>query len=241
MIPLVLVHGFLGGSAQWQGLREFIGDEREVIALDLPGYGDNAHLSAFDRIEGFAGWVVDRLQQQGIGSYHLLGHSMGGMIAQEIARIDGPNLESLILYGTGTQGALPGRFEPIEESKRRATEDGAEATASRIAAMWLRDREASEHFPMIEQVARRGRLEAILAGLDAMQAWDGRKALQNISTRSLVVWGDLDRTYPWSQTKDLWEDLSGAHLCVLPRCAHLAHLEHAAVFNNVIAGFLAEG
>ena len=239
MTPLVLVHGFLGGSAQWQGLKDAFGKEREIIALDLPGFGENAHLSALDRIEDFAGWVINTIQEHGIGSYHLLGHSMGGMIAQEIARNDAERVKKLVLYGTGARGALPGRFETIEESKRRANVDGAAATASRIAATWLKDRETSTYFPMIEKVARRAALPAILAGLDAMKHWDGQDGLKDIRAQSLVIWGDSDRTYPLSQTMILSEGIHGSRLCVLTECAHLAHLEKPEMFQSSLMDFLA--
>ena len=83
MRPLVLVHGFMGGSDQWRRQTP-LADGREVIALDLPGFGKNAHLDPIDRIDGFASWALAELTDRGISEYDLLGHSMGGMIVQEM-------------------------------------------------------------------------------------------------------------------------------------------------------------
>lgn len=64
---------------------------------------------------------MDRL---GVDRFALLGHSMGGMIAQEIAHKSPQRVEVLILFGTGPEGELPGRFEPIAESRRKVIEPG---------------------------------------------------------------------------------------------------------------------
>ena len=84
MIPLVFVHGFMGGSAQWDGQVAALAGV-PVIALDLPGYGKNAHLEACRDIVDFAHWALDELERRNVTRFHLLGHSMGGMIAQEMA------------------------------------------------------------------------------------------------------------------------------------------------------------
>lgn len=238
MTPLVLVHGFLGGSAQWTGLKAAL-DGRNAIAFDLPGYGAAADQPPCASIEAYAAWVIAKLHEYGVERYHLLGHSMGGMIAQEIARRDAARLDKLILYGTGPDGVLPGRFEPISESMRRAQAEGAQATARRIAATWLLDRESSNVFPNVAEIAQKAQLPAILAGLSAMEAWSGADAIDQISHDTLVIWGDQDRTYSWSQTEAIWKGINKSALCVIPNCAHLVHLEEPDVFSQVLCRFLA--
>ncbi|MEM6276418.1 MAG: alpha/beta fold hydrolase [Pseudomonadota bacterium] len=239
MIPLVLVHGFLGASAQWDDLAAELGQERSVIAVDLPGFGANAHLPPVDRIEGFADWVIGYLRDRGVARYDLLGHSMGGMIVQEVARRD-ERVEKLVLYGTGPVGNIPGRFETMAESRRRAKADGAAATAARISATWLLKREACPSYPTAAEHAARAGLPAILAGLEAMEQWSGTDALNLIKQDTLVIWGEQDRSYDWKQTEALWRGLPSSSLCVLPACAHLAHLEAPELFNAAIRRFLAD-
>ena len=125
MIPLVLVHGFMGGSAHWEHLIKRVESRRDLLAIDLPGFGKNNPLPAIDRIDHFAEWVIAELRSDGVERYHLLGHSMGDMIV----RPDQQNIEHLILYGIGAFGTLPDRFETIAKSKARANTDGIFATA----------------------------------------------------------------------------------------------------------------
>lgn len=238
MIPLVLVHGFMGGSAQWQAQVAALSGACEVIAVDLPGFGANNHLPALHSISAFAEWVIADLRRSGVERYHLLGHSMGGMIVQEMARMDQGHIERLVLYGTGATGVLPGRFETIEVSKARARADGAKATARRIAATWFLHRESAPAFETCAAIAERAAPEAIQAGLDAMQGWHGTDRLSEIEAETLVIWGDGDRSYPWQQIELLWNEIPRTNLAVVPGCAHAVHLEKPDIFNSLVADFL---
>ncbi|MEL7013517.1 MAG: alpha/beta fold hydrolase [Pseudomonadota bacterium] len=234
MKPLVLVHGFMGGSAQWDGIRPALEGGADLVTLDLPGFGKNHDLPPINRIEDFAEWVIATLKDKGIRSYDLLGHSMGGMIAQEVARRDSQALDRLFLYATGSIGVVPGRFETMEDSKARAVAEGARATARRISATWFLECESAPAYPACAALAELSSLEAILAGLDAMQAWSGQDALNRIAQKTLILWGDSDRTYNWDQIKLLWTQIPDAGLAVLPRCAHAAHMEKPHLFCDVL-------
>lgn len=238
MIPLVLVHGFLGGSAQWEALAGYYDGQRDLIAVDLPGFGKNADLAALVRIEDMADWVIDTLRGKGVDRYDLLGHSMGGMIVQEIARRNPHCVEHLILYSTGAIGILPGRFETIETSKARAQRDGAQATARRISATWFLHGEKDPAYAGCARIAVRAKPAAIAAGLDAMQGWTGQDHLAQVRARTLVIWGDRDRTYPWSQTETLWRGIPDCSLAVVPGCAHAVHLEKPEIFCRLVGDFL---
>lgn len=238
MTPLVLVHGFMGGRAQWAPQYPALSDEYDLITLDLPGFGANNHLGVIDTIGAFADWVISELSRRNIERYHLLGHSMGGMIVQEIAQRDADRVDRLLLYGTGATGVLPGRFETIEQSKERARTDGPRKTARRIAATWFLQREKAPAYENCAEIAEQSTPDAIFAGLDAMKSWSGTDTLPSIKSRTLVICGDSDRTYQWQQTQFLWENLPKANLAVVPGCAHAVHLEKPDIFNNLVLDFL---
>lgn len=229
----------MGGGRQWQSQTEAL-TGFDVIALDLPGFGQNAQFEALDSIEGYAEWALDELSRLGIERFYLIGHSMGGMVVQEMIARAQERVDRLVLYGTGATGVLPGRFETIGTSKRRACADGPQTTARRIAATWFLERERAEAYQACAEIAEKCSLKAILAGLDAMQDWSGAEHLVDIKTRTLVIWGDNDRTYTWCQTEQLWQSITGANLSVMPACAHAAHLEKPELFNKILEGFLAD-
>jgi pimeloyl-ACP methyl ester carboxylesterase len=231
----------MGGSAQWAAEVARLSDIREVIALDLPGFGANNHLAPINSIGGFADWVIAQMDSRGVQHFDLLGHSMGGMIVQEMARKAPDRITKLVLYATGATGVLPGRFETIAESKKRACSDGAQATARRIAATWFLHRQEAPAYANCAAIAQRASLEAILAGLDAMQDWSGETELGNLPQETLVICGDCDRTYAWEQTALLWRAIPKAQLAVVPGCAHAVHLEKPRLFAALLRDYLEQG
>jgi len=238
MKPLVLVHGFMGGAAQWDGALDLIMQQREVIAVDLPGFGENADLTPLDTIAAFADWVLSYLSKKKIDDFHLLGHSMGGMIAQEMVRKSSARVDKLILYATGSIGELPGRFETIEQSKQRVIADGPKATARRISATWFLNGDAADGYAPFAAIAEKSSSAAIQAGLSAMAGWSGVQNLGAISQNTLVLWGDQDRTYPWDQIERLWRSIPDSRLAVVPDCAHAVHAENPEIFQRLITGYL---
>ena len=148
MRSLVFVHGYLGGSKQWAEQVATFSPFFDVITPDLPGYGCNRALPAPDTIGDFADYVLEQVRDRGVERFDLVGHSMGGMIVQEMVARAPERVARLVLYGTGPVGLLPGRFETIAESKRRVVADGGRRPKSvdrpRIEQMLAAD--LIEHF-----------------------------------------------------------------------------------------------
>lgn len=235
--PLVLVHGYLAGSGIWEAQIRHFSQIRDVIAPDLAGFGDSAHLTAPESINGHARNVLHLLDRLQVESFDLLGHSMGGMVVQEMVRLIPDRISALILYGTGPVGVLPGRFETIAQSRQRLLTEGLALTAERIAATWFLHGDAAEGFDLCLRLGRRATLQAALASLAAWEGWDGRPALADITARTLVLWGSHDRSYDWSQPQALWRGIKGADLAVVPNVAHNVHLENPDLFNRLISDF----
>jgi len=85
-IPLVLVHGFLGSSRMWEPQIDFFKDYFRVITPDLPGYGKSNQTKSHNNIQSITNLLLDCLEEKKIDKFYLLGHSMGGMIVQEMAK-----------------------------------------------------------------------------------------------------------------------------------------------------------
>jgi pimeloyl-ACP methyl ester carboxylesterase len=72
-----------------------------------------------------------------------------------------------------------------------------------------------------------------------MSDWNGVEHLSQIQAKTLIIWGDHDRTYTWSQTEQLWQSIPNASLAVIPDCAHAPHLENPELFNKILGAFVA--
>jgi len=235
---LVFVHGYLGGGMQWADQVETFSEHFRVITPDLPGFGENHAMTTPETIRGLAQFVLDELDRLEVNRFHLVGHSMGGMIVQEMVALAPERVDKLVLYGTGPVGIMPGRFETIDESRRGVKEKGVEATGCRIAATWFQHGESADGYRVCAELAVKASPQAALAGLAAMESWSGVAALSKIACKTLVLWGDGDRAYLWNQPEQLWREIGDAQLGVIPGCSHAVHLEKPQLFNAMLLDFL---
>lgn len=236
--PLVLIHGYLAGAKIWQDQISYFKHRFEVFAVNLPGFADSALLEAPNTILGFAKTILSELTALGIEKFHLMGHSMGGMIVQKMAAIEPDRVDHLICYATGPAGVMPDRFESIDQSRTRLEKDGLEQTVKRIAATWFIKQENAQGYELCVEMGKRATLQASLASLSAWESWDGKSDLKKITAKTLIVWGDKDRSYGWSQPEALWHGIKNSNLAVVPGCAHNVHMEKPDIFNAIVMDFL---
>jgi pimeloyl-ACP methyl ester carboxylesterase len=237
-VPLVLVHGFLGSTEMWGPQIKHFKENFRVLYPALPGFGKSNKLQSCDSIKCMAEYILNALEKKKIKKFNLLGHSMGGMIVQEIARLAGEKIINLICYGTGPRGNIPGRFETIDESRKKLETNGFEVTAHRIAKTWFVDGDKAKYFYLCEQAGKETSLKAADDGLIAMKNWDGVKNLKNITNRTLIIWGDQDKAYNYNQVVTLRDNISNSILKVVYGCSHNIHLEKPDEFNDCVNDFL---
>ena len=135
--PFVFVHGYLGSSEMWNFQKKFFSKHYRVIIPALPGFGESHNVKSLDSINKMARQIIDLLDQKNIDKFNLIGHSMGGMIVQEITKLIGDRVNKLICFATGSIGEIPGRFETIDETREKLKKDGIEVSFSRVPKKWF--------------------------------------------------------------------------------------------------------
>ena len=235
---LVLVHGFLGSSEMWRLQIDFFKENYRVFAPALPGFGKSNNVNSCDSIECMAKSILTSLEKKKIERFYLLGHSMGGMIVQEMVKLAGEKILKLICYGTGPRGNIPGRFETIDVSRDKLKINGLDNTAYRIAKTWFIEEDKSKYFYLCEKAGKQTSLEAADNGLVAMKNWDGVKNLQNIKNETLIIWGDQDMAYNFNQVETLNDNIPNSNLKIIRGCSHNVHLEKPDEFNTIVWEFL---
>ena len=236
--PLVMVHGFLGSSLMWEPQIQDLKKTFRVISPDLPGFGYSNKAETLSSINLMAKSVLDLIEQKNINKFHLLGHSMGGMIVQEMTKLAGDKVEKLICYGTGPIGEMPERFETIEHSRERLKNEGLSKTAHRIAKTWFVEEDKAKQFDLCLKAGKFTTIEAADAALVAMKNWSGLENLKNIKNKTLIIWGDKDRAYNRNQVDTLNENITDSNLIVFEGCSHNVHLENSEKFNKTVSDFL---
>ena len=235
--PLVLVHGYLGGQNMWK-FQEELKHDYELIMPSLAGYGESSYLTAPSTIRENAEQVFELLNHLNIDTFYLLGHSMGGMIVQEMSALRPSRVEKLICFGTGSIGVLPNRFETIEESRHKIKTIGIKETRENIAKTWFVDYLKGEGYQLCLEEGAKATTQAALASLDAWDSWDGRGQLSEISSPTLILWSNKDRSYDLNQQNILNQGIKNSRLEIIKDCAHNSHMEKPILVNNAIKQFL---
>jgi pimeloyl-ACP methyl ester carboxylesterase len=239
--PLVLLHGFLCDSRVWRRELDSLSDQFQVLAWDAPGAGRSSDPSAPFTISDWADVLSRFLDRLGIDRAHVLGLSWGGLLAQELYRLQPHRVRSLILADTyaGWKGSLG---EEVAKERLARCEDEASLPVEEFIARWvpaeffthaspgLRDEMASVvsdfHPSGFRLMAR------TLAESDTMDV------LPTIDVPTLLLWGDGDRRSPIDVAEQFREAIPRSELVVIPKAGHVSNMEQPELFIAKVRRFL---
>ncbi|MEX2246996.1 MAG: alpha/beta hydrolase [Dehalococcoidia bacterium] len=241
--PLVLVHGYTGDITDWRHqIAEFAPTHR-VLALDHRGHGrsEAPRDRAVYTITNMADDVEALAVHAGFERYHLVGHSMGGCVAQEIVLRSPGRLMSLTLHDSGHQPPS-GRPDDVASkvmahSHRVAEAEGMGAVAE-LHAKWP----AHPNVPAErreEQKARLARMsvDGFVGAWGALATWEGTaNRARGIAVSTLVICGEHDPLM--ASAKFFAAEIPGAVLAVIAGAAHAPQQEYPEAFNLALRGHL---
>ena len=236
--PLVLVHGYLGSSEMWKFQKDYLKNYFRVIAPALPGFGESYKVKSLNSINTMANIVLECLEKKKINKFNLMGHSMGGMIAQEIAKVAGDKVNKLICFATGSIGDIPDRFESLDVSIKRLKDEGIKETVKRIPPKWFVNGNKAKNYYLCENAVKETSEETADNALNAMKNWNGLENLKNIKNETLIIWGDKDVSYNFDQVEMLNKNIPNNKLEIFKGCCHNVHLEEPEKFNKTVKTFL---
>ena len=184
--PFVFVHGYLGSSEMWFFQKTYFSKYYRVIAPALPGFGESYKAQSLNSINDMANKIIEILNQKKIDKFNLIGHSMGGMIVQEITKIVGERVNKLICFATGSIGDIPGRFETMDETREKLKIDGTKISFSRVPPKWFVKGNKDKNYFLCENAVSNVSLETADNALVAMKNWRGIDNLKNIKNETLI-------------------------------------------------------
>ncbi len=228
--PIVFIHGAGGSHQVWLQQLRILGRRRKAIAIDLPGHGDS-NGSGADRIEVYRDIVVECVRALDLQRSVVVGHSMGGAIAQSIAVGSPGLLAAIVLIGTGARLRIhPKIFAGLQDDVRQ--------TVGMIAA-WARA--AGTPAEVISQDADamlRTPASVIENDLRACDAFDLMEQVKMITLPTLVIGGAEDRMTPSAYAKYLHQQISGSQLLSIPDAGHMVMFERPDEVSRGIEDFL---
>ncbi|MCG5238493.1 alpha/beta fold hydrolase [Azospirillum doebereinerae] len=236
-IPVLLLHGFAGDRLTWQFNLSALAADRRVLAVDLPGHGGSTLDVGDGRVLSFAPWLLRFAEALEAPRFHVVGHSMGGYIGRELARLAPERVVSLTLLasaGLGTPfdlGFLRRAIAPADIAEGQAC---AERLFARPSPLTLRIGEVLH--AQGADPARRATLERIVEASFAIHA-DGGPPVDwsGYPMPIQILWGREDRIIPLPPAERL---PPGAPFRIFENSGHLPHTEAASPVTAAIRAFL---
>ena len=233
--PLVFLHG-ANGLPAWLPFFEKLAERYDVRVPEHPGFGLSDNPPWIKNIADLAMYYLDFLDELGFANVHLIGHSLGGWTAAELAVRNTARLASLTLLapaGVRVKGVISGDnfIWSAEETQRNLIHEPALADA--LLTRTLTEEEAD--------IELTNRFMAAKFGWEprwfnpALERW-----LHRISVPTLVVWGEQDRLLPSAYAKAWQTRLPNARVEIIPQCGHRPHIERLDATVKAVLGFLDE-
>ena len=244
---LVLVHGVTSGSATWERAISLLARDHTVIAPDLLGHGESAKPRGDYSLGAFAAGVRDLLAALDIETATVVGHSLGGGVAMQLAYQFPERVERLVLVSSGGLG------REVSFVLRAASLPGSELVLPLVTARWIAaaggfvggvldriglelgaDLEGmSRGYASLSDAARAARVRADACarsstpGASASAPRDRLYLAAGMPT--LIVWGARDRIIPVRHGAAAHDAMPGSRLEILERGGHFPHNDDAAV------------
>jgi len=233
--PLLYLHG-AGGAPVVMEFMELLAERFEVIVPEHPGFGESEDPEWFDNIHDVAYYYLDALEALGLAEVHLVGQSLGGWIALEMAVRNTSHLKSLTLAGAAGID--------LDDVPRP---DTFMWSAAELVRHCFHDPALGEEAAALVDQATPEQLEVQLKNQRAVAkiAWAPRwydphlaKWLHRIDVPTHVLWAADDRILDVVYAEAFAAAIGKAHVTIVPDCGHLIQAEKPAEFSCAIIEFL---
>ena len=243
--PLMLVAGLGGGHLSWGDQMEPFAERFRTIAFDNRDFGQSSEAPEAYETPDLARDALGLADHLGLDDFHLIGISLGGAIAQELALAAPERVRTLTLAmsspGDGHWGRVRGRLmanaamrtpreEHIEQLMLACLSEEAFEDPERVAS--FRNRVLDNPHPQS--------VEAFARQAQALGGHEARDRLGDLDMPTHVIGAERDLMIPVWKARELAELIPGARFTVLERGTHAANLEQAEKFTRVVLAFLDE-
>ncbi len=237
-IPILFLHGFNGNSKSWAYQFHYFKGRRSVIAIDAPGFGQSDP-SDLDMLS-ISNIVYNLLKSIDVTKCDLVGHSMGGMLAQIVASKYSKLINKVILSCTHKGYAMPlgsSLRDPyklrLEERKQMSNKEFGQLRIQKMLPE-LKNPEIFNFLSLISEEITEG---SIKSGGMAMQTLDTTDYLSNLKQDCLILKGSKDIVVSKERSYQLENLLRQAKIKEIPNVGHAPYCEDATTFNAEVENF----
>jgi pimeloyl-ACP methyl ester carboxylesterase len=237
---LVLLHGVGANLGSWDAVAENLKSDYQIIRLDLRGHGGSASIDCKMSIEDFAADVIRVMDDAEIQRAHLVGFSLGGLIAQKMATQFASRLDRIVILS-----AVAGR---TSEEKSKVVDrldmirlGGMQAITGAAKDRWFTEDFARLHPGLIERRIEELGLVHLPSYLEAYRVFGATELIDTLSTighRVLVMTGEFDQGSSVRMARDMRRLIPNSELIILPGLKHSVLVEAPLLIAAHIRNFL---
>ena len=235
--PLLLIHGFTDSSRTWSGITDALPGYR-LIMPDLRGHGDSSAPEDGYTSAHFADDMRQLLDTLGITQCPIIGHSLGGMIAQTFAAGFPDRVEKLILIGTS---AAPANKVTLDLSAEIDSLQPPIDPESPFMLQWYANPgQVDETFlATLRREAARIPIHVLKQTMNAVRSTSLLGDTQNITAPTLLIWGDADPFFGGNEQQEMRDAIANCSIAVLPGMGHNPFWEEPQQLAEMMLAFLA--
>ncbi len=243
--PVLMIQGLGGRAADWATVPSALGERFQAITFDNRGTGKSDKPDEDYSLETMADEAVAVLGAAGHDRAHVVGLSMGGMIAQLVALRHPQRVDRLVLLSTTPGGPntvppTPAAMAALIPDMSRPPEEIVRESMRAIAAPGFADKHPEIVDEIVATAMAAPTPQFVFARqMAAIMASDRYAELPKIKAPTLVIHGDADPLVPYANAEILAQRIPGAELATLKGCGHLAMWEQPRALSALLLEFLA--
>lgn len=238
--PVILIHGLGGSIESWTNNVDELAKSLRVIAIDLPGFGLSDKPKMDYTIKFYREFVVQFLKQLQLEQVSIVGSSLGGHVAAEVAISHHDLVKRLVL--TSPAGALPRSFKGSPALWKYVKVISAKSVQQVKQALFAVDNKpVDDSYAQLvyQKLLMPGAKEAFLSALaGSAKAPRLNSRLHRIKAPTLLLWGKEDTMIP-VRFVEPFVKMKNCRIVMLENCGHRPHVDRPEVFNKIVVDFLA--
>jgi len=235
---IVFVHGFFPSAlGSWKEAMQLLPVKYHTYALDLRGYGQSEKVKDGFTIPQFAEDIYNFSQEIGIEQFTIVGHSMGGAIAQQFA-LDYPEvLRSVVLVASVPAHGRPWAVNTGQQTQLIRTNTSPEALRGFMTNIFSKPPTEQRLQEIINDYLVMGE-DAYLLSRDAFNLFNQESRIGEIKLPTLVVAGEKDTAIPVDELQRTASGIAGSRFEVCTGLGHCLHIEDGQRFVNLLISFI---